>query len=64
MQNLWDIILGPLFFYANRTNSDQTPRSATSDRVHTVFQCPFYEAVGINGFIFFEQPILHSIILS
>ena len=30
------------------SDPDQTPRSAASDLVYTVCQCPFYETLGIN----------------
>ena len=36
-------------FQANSVDPDQTPRSAASDLVCTVCQCPFYGTLGING---------------
>ena len=36
---------------ANSEVPDQTPRSAASDLVYTVCQCPFYGTLGLNGLI-------------
>ena len=37
-------------FNANSVDPDQTPRSAACDLGLHCLQCPFYWALGINGF--------------